>query len=111
MTTVTTPEPTVPPEVAAFVAELGGQHVFDTILRGLPELFPELLGIECEVDPGIPDEVDPVVNIFAWLPDIGPSDPTPGMKWDQWTLARFSGRELYQIVVLFAHVPESHDRP
>ena len=105
MTTTTYPV-TVPAEVTAFVADLGLESVFRGLLDGIPEVFPDVLSVTCEVDPGVQDEVeemDPSVLIWAFIPDTGAIDPTPHQKWVPWELARYSGKDLMHFNVHFVH--------
>jgi len=94
---------TIPQDVNDFVASLGQHEIFAAILEGLPEVFPKLLRIECELDYGVEEDSDTTVVCLVSLPDEGPSDPTPLMRWSKWALQRFSGRELYSFVVLAAY--------
>lgn len=68
---------TTPQEVKDYVTGLGLRAEFDEILTKIPEIVPELLRIECEFDPGVEDESDPLVGIWVALPDHGPGYPTP----------------------------------
>ncbi len=98
----------MPAEVTDFVAGLGFQAEFQGILDGIPEVFPEALGVQCQFDPGVPDEEDPTVVTTVRVEDRGPTDPTPHMLWDDWALARYPGRVLYHFPVIVAHVRTAH---
>lgn len=93
----------VPDEVKDFVTDQGIESTFQDLLDHLPDVFPEASRVECEFDPGIEDESDPVVIFGIYLPPRGPSDSDPFMKWSAWALSRHSGRELYHFTVLFSH--------
>ena len=104
--TATTPKPIVPPEVTAFVAGLRLESVFQGLLTGIPEVFPEAMGIECEVDPGLEDEgVDPIVVMNVALPHTESIEPTPMSRWIEWVLPRYLGRDLYHFTPNFYHLP------
>src|SRR5438067_1410648 len=95
----------IPREVINHVAEIGMQAVFSDILDNLPAVFPDATKVECELDPGIEDDCDPMVIFLITIPDKAPSNPTPFIKWSNWALNRHTGRELYHFTVLFVHEP------
>jgi hypothetical protein len=94
---------TISQEVTDHIARLQIDTAFHDILDHLPSLYPDASKIECELDPGIEDESDPVVVFLVTVPDQGPSFPTPFMTWSNWASTRYSGRVLYHFTVLFAH--------
>jgi hypothetical protein len=94
---------TISPEVNDYVEDLGLRAELEEILAKIPEMFPNLIRIECEFDPGIEDESDPVVAIWVALPDQGPNYPTPRMRFSEWEISRFPGQVLQHFSVLFWH--------
>lgn len=101
--TLTQVRTTIPREVGDHVASPGVRTEFKEILSQVPKMFPDLLRIECEFDPGIEDESEPVVGIWVALPDLRPSYPTPHMRFSEWEIKRFPSQILQHFSVLFWH--------
>lgn len=97
-------------EAADYLQTLGLQAELEEIVEKLPELFPELLRIECQYDEGIEDESDPMFIINAWLAADGPTDPTPLARWSPWMLERFPVEVWQHLCVLHWHEAPDHAR-
>jgi hypothetical protein len=93
----------IAPETLDYVVGLRLQTEFEEILAKIPEMFPDLLRIECNLDPGIEDESEPVVGIWVALPDRGRTYPTPHSRFSKWEITRFPGQVLQYFSVLFWH--------
>jgi len=97
-------------EAADYLQALGLQAELDEVIEKLPEVFPELLRIECEYDPGIEDESDPTFVINTWLAADGPTDPTPLSRWLPWMLERFPSEVWRHLCVVHWHEVPDHAR-